>query len=111
VKPRVRRTATSRVRSRIDMAMVLAQTSKVVKITAPQMLMMNALTFAEAGDEIELEPPVRSRFLVGTGVPWNIPSMARATLGNVFRSIDASKVKAGGALDQLTDSSRYLAWK
>jgi len=31
-------------RSRIDMAMVLAQTSKVVKITAPQMLMMNALT-------------------------------------------------------------------
>src|SRR5208282_2457631 len=44
VKPRVRRTATSRVRSRIDMAMVLAQTRSVVKTTAPQMARMKLFT-------------------------------------------------------------------
>ena len=43
VKPSVFNTATSRVRSRIDIAMVFADTSRMVKTTARQMLMMNAL--------------------------------------------------------------------
>src|SRR5207253_11271068 len=45
VKPRVLSTATSRVRSRMDMAIVFAETSKIAKTTAIQMLRMNALTF------------------------------------------------------------------
>ena len=44
MKPNVFSTATSRVRSRIDIAMVLADTSNVAKTTAEQMLRMNAFT-------------------------------------------------------------------
>ena len=44
VKPSVFSTATSRVRSRIDIAIVLAETSNVANTTAPQILRMNAFT-------------------------------------------------------------------
>ena len=44
VKPRVLSSATSRVRLRTDIAMVLAETSMMANITAPQMLRMNAFT-------------------------------------------------------------------
>ncbi len=45
VNPSVLSTATSRVRARIDMAMVLPETRRIVKTTAPQMPRMNAFTF------------------------------------------------------------------
>ena len=45
VKPIVFNTATSRVRLRTDIAMVLAETSMMVNTTAPQMPRMNAFTF------------------------------------------------------------------
>src|SRR5438132_4531414 len=44
VNPRVFSSATSRVRSRIDIAMVFAETSRVANTTAIQMLRMKALT-------------------------------------------------------------------
>ncbi len=44
VKPSVFSTATSRVRSRIDIAIVVADTSSVAKMTAKQMLRINAFT-------------------------------------------------------------------
>ena len=68
VKPSVRNTATSRVRSRIDIAMVLAQTSSVVKTTAPQMLRMNALTLPRVAIQSSLKACSLS-LLVGIGVP------------------------------------------
>ena len=45
VNPSVFSTATSRVRLRIDIAIVFAETSMIANTTAPQMLRMNALTF------------------------------------------------------------------
>src|SRR5271168_4543744 len=44
VNPSVLSTATSRVRARIDMAMVLPETRRIVNTTAPQMPRMNAFT-------------------------------------------------------------------
>ena len=44
VKPRVFNTPISLTRSRTDIAMVLAETSKIVKTTAPQMLSKNSFT-------------------------------------------------------------------
>ena len=44
VKPRVFRMPTSRARSRTDMAMVLAETSRMVNSTAPEIASRNILT-------------------------------------------------------------------
>src|SRR5208282_425434 len=44
VNPKVLSTATSRVRSRIDIAIVFAETNKVANTTAAQMIRMNAFT-------------------------------------------------------------------
>ena len=94
VKPSVRSTATSRVRSRIDMAMVLAQTSKRGEDDGSADAQDECLHVAERGDEIEFEclfalalrghRSAVEHVVDGVGRQWH-----------VFGSIDANKVKAG----------------
>src|SRR6478672_4117603 len=79
VKPSVFKTATSRVRSRIDIAMVLADTNSVANTTAEQMLRMKAFTLPIIATNSSPKAFSLSD-LVGCGELRNMSSTAVATL-------------------------------
>jgi len=78
VKPMVFRMPTSRARSRTDMAMVFAETSRMLKTTAPQILSRNTLTLPRKARKLRLNCSSDS-VLVSKGELWNISSTALAT--------------------------------
>src|SRR5277367_1655196 len=74
VNPRVFRMPTSRMRSRTDMEIVLAETSRIVNITAPQMAMINRRRFPR--NDMKLSWNAFSDSLrVGNGDIANMSSM------------------------------------
>src|SRR6266404_8461255 len=75
VKPRVFKIPTSRIRSRTDMEIVLADTSKIVNVTAPQMAMINNLTFPRKATKLSWNC-FSDSVLVGKGEVENRLSIA-----------------------------------
>src|SRR5579863_8030185 len=110
VKPSVFSTATSRVRSRMDIAIVLAETSNVAKTTAEQMLRMKAFTLPIIATNSSPKAFSLSA-LVGCGELRNISSISVAILltsdGEAARML---KVPAW-PLKKETASSTYLELK
>src|ERR1700674_2156215 len=110
VNPNVLRTATSRVRARIDMAMVLPETRRIVKTTAPQMLRMNAFTLPK--DETnESRKACWLSVLVCCGALRNISSIALDTGATSLGLSTWLIYQPACPLNQLTDSSKYLVLK
>ena len=68
MKPSVFRMAISRARSRMDMAMVLAVTSRMVNTTTLEMLLIKGLDVPQHGDEAELERTLGLRLGLGVAV-------------------------------------------
>src|SRR6266404_5370025 len=83
VNPSVFKTATSRVRSRIDMAMVVAETSKVANTTAKQILRIKAFTLPMLLMKLNWNAFSLSVF-VGSGEFRNMASTADATEETLF---------------------------
>src|SRR5438105_1490052 len=110
VKPRVLSTATSRVRSRMQIAIVLAEKSKIAKNTDIQMLRMNAFTFTIIATNSSLNDLSLSDF-VGCGDLRNMSSTAVATL--LTSAGDAARMLKVPAfpLNHGTASSTYFALK
>src|SRR5689334_5801097 len=110
VKPKVLSTATSRVRSRIDIAIVFAETSNVAKTTAEQMLRMKAFTLPIMATNSSPNAFSLSVF-VGCGELRNISSTALATV--LTSEGDATRILNVPAwpLKKETASSTYLELK
>src|SRR5262249_39356283 len=110
VKPSVLSTATSRVRSRIDIAIVFADTSNVANTTAEQMLRMNALTLPIIATNSRPNAFSLSA-LVGCGEFRNMSSIVSATLltsdGLAARMLNVPALP----LNVGTASSTYFALK
>src|SRR5271165_2115466 len=110
VNPKVFSTATSRVRSRIDIAMVLADTSKVANTTAEQMLRMNAFTLPIMATNSSPNAFSLSA-LVGCGELRNMSSTVPAILltspGVAARMVNVP----AWPLKKATASSTYFALK
>src|SRR6266480_3778168 len=110
VKPSVFRTATSRVRSRIDIAIVFAETSKVAKTTAKQILRMKALTLPIMATNSRPNAFSLSAF-VGWGELRNMSSIEVLTL-LTSAAVAARILKVPARpLNQETASSTYFALK
>ena len=110
VNPRVFSTATSRVRSRIDIAMVFAATSRVANTTAPQIPRMKAFTLPSIATKSNPNAFSLS-VLVCCGELWNMSSTAAATLGtSAGESARIPKVPLWSFMTG-TVSSRYFRSK
>src|SRR5215472_4098935 len=107
VKPRVFSTATSRVRLRIDIAIVLADTNNVANTTAEQMLKMKAFTFPIMATNSRPKAFSLSAF-VGCGELWNKSSMAAETLLTSDGESTSTLNVPACPLKKFTDSSTYL---
>ena len=110
MKPRVFSTATSRVRSRIDIAIVLAETNNVAKTTAEQILRMNAFTLPIMATNSSPNAFSLSVF-VGWGELRNMSSTAFAIVltseGDAARMLNVPACP----LKNETASSTYLVLK
>ena len=71
---------TSRIRSRTDIEIVLPETSKIVKVTAPQMAMMNNFTLPMKEAKLNWKT-FSDSLLVGKGEDSNWWSIAAAICG------------------------------
>src|ERR1700733_3316945 len=110
VKPSVLSRATSRVRARIDMAMVFAETRRIAKTTAPQMVRMKAFTFPR-DDTNESRKACWLSVLVCCGALRNISSIAWETGATSLGDATCVIYHPACPLNQPTDSSRYLVLK
>src|SRR5450631_2824341 len=110
VNPSVFNTATSRVRPRIDIAMVLLETSRIAKTTAPQMLRMKVFTFPSVATNESWKACWLS-VLVCCGEFLNISSIALDTGATSLAESTCVIYHPACPLNQLTDSSRYFELK
>ncbi len=110
MNPKVLSTATSRVRSLIDIAIVLAETSKVANTTAKQMLRIKAFTLPIMATNSRPNAFSLSA-LVGWGEFRNMSSTVLAT--RLTSSGEATRILKVPArpLKNATASSTYLALK
>ena len=110
VNPRAFSTATSRVRARIDMAMVLAETRRIANTTAPQMRENERLHISQGRYERESE-----RLLaLGLGMLRGVAEHFIDRLGDashVTRRATCVTYHPACPLNQSTDSSKYLVLK
>src|ERR1035438_2166352 len=110
VNPSVLSTATSRVRPRIDIAMVLADTSRMAKTTAPQMLRIKVLTLPKVATN-DSKKACWLSVLVRCGALRNISSIAEETGATSLGEATCVIYQPACPLNQLTDSSKYLVLK
>src|ERR1700686_4087549 len=97
-------------RPRIEIAMVLAETSRMANTTAAQMLRMKAFTLPNMATK-ESRKACSFSVLVGLGELRNIWSMASATAGTSFSEATRVSKKSAWVLNQGSASSRYLLLK